>query len=161
VKTSDLTRTAANLTGKWIPPDPDLTGARPDLTGEGLNLTGNASDLTGNASDLTGTAVRSGPPCVSLASYVLAAGACKLLCIERDNELMRRRKMAKNPGRSWRCGRCGTLLGVERDGKLHLKYKTAQYLVEGTVTAVCHRCNELCEIVTTRTWQGQDARSEM
>ena len=68
--------------------------------------------------------------------------------------------MAENPERSWRCRRCGALLGVERDGKLHLKYKAAQYLVEGSVTAVCHRCNELSVMATTQTMQDQDARSE-
>ena len=68
--------------------------------------------------------------------------------------------MAKNPGRCWRCRRCGTLLGVERGGKLHLKYKNAQYMVEGTVTAVCHRCNELSAMMTTGSRQDQDARSE-
>ncbi len=69
--------------------------------------------------------------------------------------------MAENPERNWRCRKCGTLLGVERNGKLHLKYKAAQYLVEGSVTAVCHRCSELTEMVTIRYWQDQDARSEM
>jgi DNA invertase Pin-like site-specific DNA recombinase len=31
--------------------------------------------------------------------------------------------------KEWRCRQCGTLLGVERGGKLHLKYKTAQFVV--------------------------------
>jgi len=84
---------------------------------------------------------------------------CKLICIERDDELMRRWKMAESPGRSWRCTRCGTLLGVERGGRLHLKYKAAQYLVEGSVTAVCHRCKELSVMRTMESRQDQDARS--
>ena len=67
--------------------------------------------------------------------------------------------MAESPGRSWRCTRCGTLLGVERGGRLHLKYKAAQYLVEGSVTAVCHRCNELSVMRTKmESRQDQDAR---
>lgn len=49
--------------------------------------------------------------------------------------------------REWRCPRCGTLHGVERGGKLHLKYKTAQFVVTGSVMAVCRRCSELCETV--------------
>jgi phage FluMu protein Com len=40
----------------------------------------------------------------------------------------------------WRCTRCGALLGVEVRGRMHLKYKTAQYVVAGVVTAVCRRC---------------------
>ncbi|MBN1630005.1 MAG: hypothetical protein JW990_09585 [Thermoleophilia bacterium] len=61
--------------------------------------------------------------------------------------------------RSWRCRHCGSLLGVEHEGRLHLKYKAAQYLVVGSVTAVCHRCNQLSVMETTRTLQDQDARS--
>jgi len=47
----------------------------------------------------------------------------------------------------WRCTRCETLLGVERGGKLHFKYKKAQYAVEGSalVLAVCRYCSELNE----------------
>lgn len=47
--------------------------------------------------------------------------------------------------REWRCRSCGTLLGVARQGKLRLKYKTAQYVVTGPVTAICRRCSELNE----------------
>lgn len=47
----------------------------------------------------------------------------------------------------WRCSACGALLGVEVRGQMHLKYKAAQYVVTGPVTAVCRRCsttNETC-----------------
>jgi hypothetical protein len=50
--------------------------------------------------------------------------------------------------RDWRCTRCGALLGVLRAGRIHLKYKAAQYMVEGKVAAVCHRCGELCVTMT-------------
>jgi hypothetical protein len=33
----------------------------------------------------------------------------------------------------WRYRQCGTLLGVERGGKMHLKYKTTQFVVSGPV----------------------------
>ena len=56
----------------------------------------------------------------------------------------------------WRCRKCRSLLGVERSGRLHLKYKEAQFVVEGTVTAVCRRCSELNETQSSR---QQDARS--
>lgn len=49
--------------------------------------------------------------------------------------------------REWRCAQCGTLHGVERGGRLHLKYKTAQFVVTGHVMAVCRRCSELSETV--------------
>lgn len=42
--------------------------------------------------------------------------------------------------REWRCLACRTLLGIERDHKLHLRYKTAEFVVTGPVTATCHRC---------------------
>ncbi|MCC6644567.1 MAG: hypothetical protein IT374_03220 [Polyangiaceae bacterium] len=54
--------------------------------------------------------------------------------------------MTDRTEREWRCRSCGTLLGVERQGKMHLKYKTAQYVVTGPVTAICRRCSELNEI---------------
>lgn len=58
----------------------------------------------------------------------------------------------------WRCRKCGALLGVERDGKLHLKYKTAQFIVEGRVIAVCRRCTEFNEKRTQTSWQKEDVR---
>ncbi len=47
---------------------------------------------------------------------------------------------ATHESREWRCRSCNTLLGVERGGRLHLKYKSAQYVVAGPVTAICRRC---------------------
>jgi hypothetical protein len=43
----------------------------------------------------------------------------------------------------WRCLRCDALLGVRRGTRLHLRYKEAQYIVDGAdyvVTAVCRSC---------------------
>ncbi len=45
--------------------------------------------------------------------------------------------------KEWRCKRCGTLLGVEVGARLHLRYKQAQYVVDGgdyNVIAVCRTC---------------------
>ena len=47
----------------------------------------------------------------------------------------------------WRCRQCGTLPGVKRAGRLHLKYKTAQFVVSGQVMAVCRPCSEISETV--------------
>ena len=51
----------------------------------------------------------------------------------------------------WRCTACGTLIGVERGGKIHLKYKKAQFVVQGSVLAVCRYCSELNERKTPLT----------
>ncbi|HMA91992.1 MAG TPA: hypothetical protein VKP30_04860 [Polyangiaceae bacterium] len=49
----------------------------------------------------------------------------------------------------WICHQCGTLLGIERAGRMHLKYKRSQFLVTGKILAVCRRCSEINEIVVT------------
>lgn len=44
----------------------------------------------------------------------------------------------------WRCRECNTLLGVNDGSRIQLRYKQAQYVVEGghyTVTAVCRSCH--------------------
>ena len=50
--------------------------------------------------------------------------------------------------REWRCKQCETLLGIERGGKLYLKYKKAHFVVQGAVLAVCRSCSELNEMAT-------------
>jgi hypothetical protein len=48
--------------------------------------------------------------------------------------------------REWRCGECNTLLGVESDTRLQVRYKQAQYIIDGerfTVTAVCRCCHSV------------------
>jgi len=50
--------------------------------------------------------------------------------------------------KEWRCRECDTLLGVERSERLHLRYKQAQYIVDGgdfTVLAVCRNCSTVNE----------------
>jgi phage FluMu protein Com len=72
-------------------------------------------------------------------------------------EKHRRSSMQKSSDeREWRCRKCRSLLGMERSGRLHLKYKDAQFVVEGKVMAVCRRCSELNE---TESHRHQDARS--
>jgi RNase P subunit RPR2 len=52
--------------------------------------------------------------------------------------------MDETTRREWRCWRCDTLLGVEQNGELHVKYKDAQYRVRGVVKATCRRCGAEC-----------------
>ena len=50
--------------------------------------------------------------------------------------------------REWRCRKCKTLLGVERGARLHLRYKQAQYVIDGgdyNVIAVCRNCSTVNE----------------
>lgn len=45
--------------------------------------------------------------------------------------------------KEWRCKKCNTLLGVVIGERLHLRYKQAQYVVNGdnyNVIAVCRNC---------------------
>ncbi len=50
--------------------------------------------------------------------------------------------------REWRCKNCNTRLGIECGSRLHLRYKDAQYIVDGgdyTVIAICRNCSTLSE----------------
>jgi hypothetical protein len=47
-------------------------------------------------------------------------------------------------GRQWKCWRCDSLLGIEHDGVMELKYKEALYKVRGVVKATCRRCGAEC-----------------
>lgn len=58
------------------------------------------------------------------------------------------RKGGQYMEKEWRCKRCDTLLGIERGGRLHLRYKQAQYVVDGgdyNVIAVCRDCSSVNE----------------
>ncbi len=51
-------------------------------------------------------------------------------------------------GREWRCGKCNSLLGVERGGHITLRHKRAQYVIDGgdyNVIAVCRNCSTVNE----------------
>jgi phage FluMu protein Com len=53
--------------------------------------------------------------------------------------------------REWRCSHCEMLLGTERDGKLYIKVKKSQLVIQGSITAVCGYCAELNEFRTAAT----------
>lgn len=55
--------------------------------------------------------------------------------------------------KEWRCKDCDTLLGIERGSRLYLRYKQAQYVVDGSnynVIAVCRNCSAVNERSGTR-----------
>ena len=51
-----------------------------------------------------------------------------------------------NPGRQtrWRCTVCGSILGIEMDGRLEVRWKAAAYTYIGTgdVDTNCRRCGK-------------------
>ena len=53
--------------------------------------------------------------------------------------------MDKRDEHEWRCRRCGILLGIERNGQIHIRHKRVQVLVQGSIIAVCPRCTEVNE----------------
>jgi hypothetical protein len=47
----------------------------------------------------------------------------------------------------WRCSRCGKLLGVVCEGRLHLRFARGhEYLVGFPATCVCRSCRTLNEL---------------
>lgn len=61
----------------------------------------------------------------------------------RASELVAPRAGPTAAARPWRCHACGSLLGVERDGDLHVKYKEAQYWIRGHCRHACRRCRAM------------------
>ncbi|GGE82647.1 hypothetical protein H1W37_03605 [Stappia taiwanensis] len=50
----------------------------------------------------------------------------------------------KASGADWRCTRCDKLLGVRRDGQLHLRFARGhEYLVSLPAVATCRGCGTL------------------
>lgn len=50
--------------------------------------------------------------------------------------------------KEWRCKECDTLIGIELGARLHLRFKQAQYIVDGgdyNVIAVCRNCSTVNE----------------
>lgn len=49
--------------------------------------------------------------------------------------------------KEWRCTSCGKLLGLLRDGRLHLRFARGhEYLVGFPATSVCRGCRTLNEL---------------
>ncbi len=52
----------------------------------------------------------------------------------------------------WRCAKCRKLLGVLRDGRLHLKFTRGhEYIVGFPATGACRNCRTLNELRPPRT----------
>jgi hypothetical protein len=60
--------------------------------------------------------------------------------------------------KEWRCTSCGKLLGVLRDGRLHLRFARGhEYLVGFPATSVCRACRALNECDHATSEQPQPA----
>ncbi len=47
----------------------------------------------------------------------------------------------------WRCVRCGKLLGLVREGRVHIRFAGGhQYVVGFPATGACRRCGTLNEV---------------
>jgi len=68
---------------------------------------------------------------------------CSASAAVSASEPAARRPFATPAARHWRCLACGALLGVERDGELHVKYKEAQYWIRGHCRHACRRCGAM------------------
>lgn len=54
-------------------------------------------------------------------------------------------------GKDWRCTRCNKLLGILREGRLHLRLARGhEYLVGFPATSVCRGCRTLNELRETQ-----------
>jgi hypothetical protein len=54
-------------------------------------------------------------------------------------------------GKDWRCTQCNKLLGVLREGRLHLRFARGhEYLVGFPATSVCRGCSTLNELQETQ-----------
>lgn len=58
--------------------------------------------------------------------------------------------MPRHTERPWRCCACRALLGIERGQHLHLRYKTAEFIISGLVTTTCRRCGAPNDILCPR-----------
>ena len=64
------------------------------------------------------------------------------------------RPSSTSPGRvarPWRCHACAALLGTQRDGELHVKYKEAQYWIRGGCRHACRRCGAMNSVLIEAT----------
>ena len=63
---------------------------------------------------------------------------------------MRERVGGDGPVRQeWRCIRCGKLLGVVEDGRLHIRFARGhEYIVGFPASCVCRSCKALNELST-------------
>ena len=67
----------------------------------------------------------------------------------RDVTAGRATRMA-GTANDWRCMGCGKLLGVRRDGVMHLSFARGhEYLVSDPATATCRRCGTLNQATAT------------
>lgn len=57
--------------------------------------------------------------------------------------------------REWRCTRCGKLLGILEDARLHIRFARGhEYIVGFPVTSVCRSCRTLNELAVQQEGRG-------
>ena len=59
---------------------------------------------------------------------------------------------ARTNEENWQCEDCATLLGIRKGTSLTIRYKDAQYIIDGKlskVTAVCRNCSKINRIEIT------------
>jgi len=63
--------------------------------------------------------------------------------------------------REWRCTRCGKLLGILEDARLHIRFARGhEYIVGFPASSVCRSCGTLNELMVQRESNEKINRSE-
>ncbi len=63
--------------------------------------------------------------------------------------------------REWRCTRCGKLLGILEDARLHIRFARGhEYIVGFPATSVCRSCRTLNELMVQQEKGEKVIRSE-
>ena len=66
---------------------------------------------------------------------------------DHQRQVARSTRPPTNHSNEWRCTRCDKLLGVSRDGRMHLRFARGhEYFVSFPVVATCRGCGTLNQV---------------
>ena len=66
---------------------------------------------------------------------------------DHQRQIARPTRPTTNHSTDWRCTRCEKLLGVSRDGRMHLRFARGhEYFVSFPVVATCRGCGTLNQV---------------